>query len=74
MAITRTIDLVERQVNAWVDADKAAALADFASDGVLFSPGRRWHEHSAIRSAMQELFDKVLSVDVKVTRVLTSGK
>ena len=73
MDINRAIEMVERQAHAWEQADADAALADFASDGVLISPGGRWHGHIAIRNAMQEFFEKVTSVDVKVTRVLIAG-
>ena len=73
MDINQARELVEKQAHAWENADAESALADFASDGVLISPGGRWQGHDAIRKAMHDFFEHVTTVEVKVTRVLLDG-
>jgi uncharacterized protein (TIGR02246 family) len=62
--------LVERQARAWECGDLAAIVADFASDGVLISPGGCWQGHDALRRAAESFFAKAFDVQVVVTRVL----
>ena len=62
--------LVERQAKAWEAQDIEAVLTDFASNGVLSSPGGRWQGHDAIREAARLFFAGVSDVQVDVTRVL----
>lgn len=73
MNIAWAREMVERQARAWEQADADAALADFAVDGVLISPGGRWQGHDAIRAAMRSFFEGVSGVEVIVTRVLLDG-
>ena len=70
---TDALALVERQARAWENADIPAALADFAPDGVLISPGGRWQGHAAIAQALADFWKTVLSVRVTVTRAFLAG-
>ncbi len=65
--------LVERQARAWENGDSAAALADFAPDGILISPGGRWQGHAALAQAMADFWKSVRSVQVTVTRAFLVG-
>jgi uncharacterized protein (TIGR02246 family) len=65
--------LVERQARAWEQADIAAILADFAPDGVLWSPGGRWQGHAAVREAAASFFAAAVEIQVTITRVLLDG-
>lgn len=65
--------LVERQARAWESGDLDAITADFASDGVLISPGGSWRGRDAIRGAAAAFFARAEGVRVKVTRVISDG-
>ena len=65
--------LVERQAQAWEQANIELALADFAAEGVFISPGGRWQGHAQIRAAAQAFFATATDVKVTVKRVLLDG-
>jgi len=73
-ADTAAWQLVERQARAWEAGDIAAALADFAPDGVLISPGGRWQGHAALAQAMTDFRKGVRGVKVTVTRAFLAGE
>jgi uncharacterized protein (TIGR02246 family) len=70
---SQAIELVQRQANAWEQADIEAIVADFAPDGLFISPGGRWKGHEAIREAAASFFASVMDIECKVTRVLLDG-
>jgi len=65
--------LVEHQARAWEQEDVEAIVADFASDGVLISPGGRWQGHEALRAAATAFFAVATEVRITVTRILLDG-
>ena len=73
MNIQQAWALVERQARAWEQADLQAIAADFATDGILMSPGGRWQGETAIRAAAEGFFHVSTDVEVNVTRVLLDG-
>lgn len=73
MTIDEARALVERQARAWERADLSAIVADYASDGVLKSPGGRWQGHENLRAAAASFFAEAIDVSVTVTRVLLDG-
>jgi uncharacterized protein (TIGR02246 family) len=65
--------LVERQAQAWEEADVETVSAAFAPEGTLISPGGRWQGHTAIRAAMQSFYEQAGEVKIEVTRVFIAG-
>src|SRR5579872_2336048 len=65
--------LIERQARAWEREDAAGIVADFASDGVLLSPGGRFEGHEALHRAATACFAVATSIQITITSVLLTG-
>lgn len=65
--------LVERQAQAWTEADIETIVADFTADGILISPGGSWQGEAALRAAVGAFWQSVQRVEVTVTNAFLCG-
>lgn len=67
-------ELLDRQRRAWETcADPDAVAADFAEDAVFAAPHENHVGRAAIRAAAAGFFAYAESVQIDVTRIMTSG-
>src|SRR5262245_19118216 len=65
--------LVQRQADAWEEANADAIIADFEPDGVLIAPGGQWKGHDSLRQAIASFFATSSDIQITITRVLVDG-
>lgn len=63
-------DIVNRQAQAWQNADAAAIVADFAADATFMVPGSTFKGEQAIREAAQNYFDQFTETKIKIKRII----
>ncbi len=65
-------DLVNRQAQAWQNADAAGIVADFATDATFVVPGSTFKGEQAIREAAQNYFDQFIETKIKIKRIIAN--
>lgn len=66
--------LVERQAQAWENANSEAIIADFAENGVFIAPGISLKGKEDIKKAAEDYFKGFTDTKIKITRIFGKGK
>jgi uncharacterized protein (TIGR02246 family) len=62
--------LVERQVQAWENAEPSAIVQDFAPNAVFIAAGITFQGREAIKQAAEDYFQKFTATKVTIKRVI----